>query len=606
MLWDLFINVFESRVASWMTSGCYPFQELPLLLAPRPPLSTLVVRLDKERKLVCSRGGETSPTATVDYDPSHEDDDPISQAFISAIHAYSMRWLRDPGNDKPEFKSGVDIQTQNRISTTVWYQARQRIQSAMSIPSYRSVLALHIFGLTPVPPDQQEGQIRDLCIEIALNHQNRLREEKGRDSQSYLATASVPWSGPEKQQNQLDGLESPNLQNMLYWFGMTCDTSRSLTRSCPSILVPRGIDDCNVWNHVEDNVNCFEETFGMLRYFDEPLSDDSAAIILQHASASYKMFWGAVVQVQDAVKLCQIPMLNLAISTALKLMGRFNEVFKLLLDRCGRDIMLLNERCQLDYVLVIIHFHLAVLVLLDTIPESAKTDSMVFEHKNLRKGSCVATVNAFSAALQVDKATLQGRSISTILMLDPCPDILAFAIRQAASSLMKLHEISEISTRTLNTMSSVLLNALKQLSDTIEGGEDQIEVLEMSLVKIKDSASKIGARAPRTTHGYLVIGEQTIEQLEPQIRSYPNQILSSLKIREEQCLSVTSTQCSTGSTDYESVTGWNLEARLLLHLQISILVLLELTKYRNSYTCLRNFNAHRVLACILVDLLIYV
>ncbi|RDW67080.1 hypothetical protein BP5796_09829 [Coleophoma crateriformis] len=195
------------------------------------------------------------------------------------------------------------------------------------------------------------------------------------------------------------------------------------------------------------------------------------------------MFWGAVVHVQDAVKLCQIPMVEFAISTALKLMGRLNEVFKLLLDRCGKDMMLLDERCQLDYGL------------LDTIPESAKTDSMVFEHKTLRKGSCVATVNACSAALQVDKATLQDRSIGSILMLDPCPDNLAFAIRQTASSLMKLHKLSEISIRTLNTMSSVLLSALKQLSVTIEGGADQIEVFEMSLFKIKDSASKIEARA---------------------------------------------------------------------------------------------------------------
>jgi hypothetical protein len=271
-----------------------------------------------------------------------KDEDPINQALTSAVHAFSMRWLKQ---SKPTSEIHDDRQAQEKLSSNVWHQARQKIESAMSTPTYRSILALHIFGLTPVPPDRPDEQIRDLCTEIALNHHKRLYQENLGDVSSNLRSVSVTGFDPEGQQKQFVGLDVSSLQDMLYWFGVLEDTSRSVRRSCPSI-----ISDCTgVWNLVEINKNRFEETFGSLRFFDEPTSDDTATMILKHASASNKMFWAAIGRVQDAAKLCQPLLLEIAVSNAFQRLARFDEVFRLLLDRCSRDILLLNEQNQLGY-----------------------------------------------------------------------------------------------------------------------------------------------------------------------------------------------------------------------------------------------------------------
>lgn len=498
MLWDVFIRVFELRISSWMASGCCPFREQTSLLAQRPLLSTLVVRLDK---FLCNRGVSSFQTAGGDHRRSQEDESLISQAFRSAIYAFSMRWLRQ---SKSTSKDIINMQAQKATSNNVWHQARQKISSAMSLPSYRSTLALHVFGLTPVPPDHHDEQIRDLCTEIALNHHNRLREENSIVVSSYLAAASVPQPDQEKPKEQANDWDQSILQDMLYWFGVLEDTSRSVRRSCPSIIP--GWKD--VWSLVEVNENQFEETFGPLRFFDEPISDDTATIILQHASASNKMFWATIAPVQEAMKLQRLPLLQAAISTAFMRLLRFDEVFKLLLDRCSRDILLLNEQNQLSYFLITLHFHLAVLILLDIVPESLKTESMIFEHKKIRKGSCVATVNALSAALQIDGGTLQDSFTGSILLLDPTPEGLILVIQRTASSLRKLHEEGEISTRALGTMLPVLLSGMRQLSEICQGTSDDIAILEKTVLEIKDHACEIDVLASGTKKSLFLMDDQ--------------------------------------------------------------------------------------------------
>jgi hypothetical protein len=124
-------------------------------------------------------------------------------------------------------------------------------------------------------------------------------------------------------------------------------------------------------------------------------------------------------------------------------------------------------------------------MLLDAFPESLKTESILFEHTKIRKGSCVATINALSAALQIECGPLQNTPTRSILLLDPTPEGLILAIRRTASSLMQLHKGGEISTRALNTMLPVLLNGLKQLSEICQGTAGDIAILEKSILESK-------------------------------------------------------------------------------------------------------------------------
>jgi hypothetical protein len=320
---------------------------------PQPHLSALVFRLDNESGLQ----GKPHDSKCLKYPENSEggqkDENVINKALRSAIYAFSMRWLRGSG---ASFKPTADQQAQTRRSKSVWHQARRDIESAMSMPSYRSILALHIFGLTPVPPDHHhdDEQIRDLCIEIALNHHNRLRSEDNGVLVSSLPAVSTPLFDIEEPQTQLTAQETSGLQSMLYWFSVLEDTSRSVRRSCCPVMSGY----IEAWALVELNENNFEETLGFHRYFDEPMPDETAYTILKHASASNKMFWAAIGRVQGAAKLHQPFLLECAISDAFTRLSRFDEVFKLLLDRCNRDILLLNEENQLAYCELLAFFEI--------------------------------------------------------------------------------------------------------------------------------------------------------------------------------------------------------------------------------------------------------
>lgn len=348
-LWDVFSRIFEPRLALVMASGCCPYPVQPTSLAPELSLWQLVTNLD-----LGDGGASTPPCEKSNEHISDQvrDDDIIKQALVIAVHAFSIRWLSlysGPG----EANTTTTDQSREDISDSFWHRACQIMYSIMSRPSYRSILALQIFAITPVPSKNADPRIRDLCADVALNQQNPLQSVRNRSNPSFESSMNTHNSilpSSLEQDSALTQCPRSYMQDRVFWFSVTCDTTRSLMQCRSSILLSNGTGDSKVWNHVRLSVQRFDMAFKPLRHSRIPLSDELANIILQHASAGQKMFSGAVVQVQNALYRQEdvIPQ-ETALNNAFQQLSYFKEVFILPLEQCAREFMFLNEQNQISY-----------------------------------------------------------------------------------------------------------------------------------------------------------------------------------------------------------------------------------------------------------------
>jgi hypothetical protein len=101
-------------------------------------------------------------------DKKAEDEKLVNQALVSAVHAFAVRWLYLQDAESTRGSMAAK-QAKDDFSNSIWSQAQQSMYPAMSRPSYRSILALHIFGVTPIPPNNGDRWVSNLCIGVALN-----------------------------------------------------------------------------------------------------------------------------------------------------------------------------------------------------------------------------------------------------------------------------------------------------------------------------------------------------------------------------------------------------------------------------------------------------
>jgi hypothetical protein len=265
----------------------------------------------------------------------------INQSLVSAVHAFAVRWLCLQDAESTHGSTAAK-QAKDDLAGSIWNQAHQSMYPAMSRPSYRSILALHIFGVTPIPPKNGDKRVSDLCIDVALNQHIKLQSTRKILQQKHNSksqTSNLPFNL----------LENVYLQDMAFWFGVMCDIARSITTCQPSILT-RKSGNSTIWTCIEQNLQSFITLFQSPGRSRMSMSDNVGEIILQHATAFNKMFWSTVIEVQDAFyrHKTDIPTQRL-VDSALRNMNRFEDIFRGYLDHCAKEFILLNEQNQIGY-----------------------------------------------------------------------------------------------------------------------------------------------------------------------------------------------------------------------------------------------------------------
>lgn len=259
--------------------------------------------------------------------------DIVKQALLSAIHAFSARWIP------------IDSEVKDKVMQQLWSYAHQSVYTAMIRPTYCSILALYLFGITPTSTSNSEMEASDLSLAISLRHYKQIALR----FRVFSYNSSTPLDQADNALVNEQALGLSQMQDTAYWFGVICDTSQALTRCQPSILLQAHLDADKVWYFIRKGISEFEERSQTWRSSRLPLSVENIYSIIQHGSAYVVLVWKAITMVQASLfHTIEGTTVEKATEIAVAELNRFDEVFGPLLGLCRRDFILLNEKVRIS------------------------------------------------------------------------------------------------------------------------------------------------------------------------------------------------------------------------------------------------------------------
>ncbi|KAL7944973.1 hypothetical protein V8C42DRAFT_324222 [Trichoderma barbatum] len=356
-LWTVFTLIFEPALTLWTGPDCSPYV-VPDHMSGLTMLQ-LVVSLDWAN-CACS----TDSQAPTRHGCSRCDRD-VQLALISSVHAFSFRWLPLVTDN------AIDSQQLLLLGDSLWRNAKSRVMSVFDKLSYQTVLALYLFGLTPISEGgsmdvENAHSAGEISIDMALRHIHRLRVKR-RDLRFSGTGLSVGRSDGQGTKNHNTVNEDfIHAENMMYWAGVVFDTSSSMTRGCPSILCSGvfGFEEEPVFRLMKARVQLFHESTEVWRQKGFVPTSQSTLYIVHRASTWKGYVWKIIGALREAInhgyEESVIARLQRLIAQALE---RFNRTFKPLLATCEKHLLFLSKDARLCYYLLRLHYYMGLLLL---------------------------------------------------------------------------------------------------------------------------------------------------------------------------------------------------------------------------------------------------
>ncbi|KAK5064329.1 hypothetical protein LTR84_000162 [Exophiala bonariae] len=385
----------------------------------------------------------------------------VNQALISAVHAFSARWLPlSCFGEVNQPKSPHLLVAKEHFVECIWKRAQKDVEKVLTIPSYRSILALYLFGVTPTSSKNAERQIADYCMETALRHYVRLRARK-----CITASSVVPVGSDMTQDfgsnDRIIGTqdahheEHQHLEDTAYWFGIVIDGSRALTRCQPSVLLPGLTGDSRVWDLIKRQSENSANVFRSISSAKTLLTDETVTIMVQYGFQCKTLFWKAVSRLQECLFYQSIEVsLAVVLGDIEREITRFEKNFTHFLDKCGRDYILLSVKSRINYFDTLDWHH-----------EVFQRD-LTIDVEAHRLSSTRAIVTSINLMLS-QSDTFAGDDPTSIILKDPYPEHTRNGLSRAAYSVLKMYAASALPKQVAEIMASSLfagLEVLKQIS----------------------------------------------------------------------------------------------------------------------------------------------
>lgn len=275
----------------------------------------------------------------------------IQLALISSVHAFSCRWLPLVTDN------AIDSQQLLVLGNHLWNNAKARVMAVFDKLSYQTVLALYLFGLTPIAEEvsmdiENAYMAGEVSIDMTLRQIHRLRVKR-RDLR-FSGTGLSFGKNDGKVPNVRNSVNEDfiHAENMMYWAGVVFDTSSSMTRGCPSILCSGvfGFEEEPVFCLIKARVQLFHESTEAWRQNGfVPTSHDTLYIV--HRASTWKGYvWKLIGVLREAMNHgygeSVIARLQSLIAEAL---DRFDRTFRPLLAACEKHILFFSKDARLCY-----------------------------------------------------------------------------------------------------------------------------------------------------------------------------------------------------------------------------------------------------------------
>ncbi|KAL5359443.1 hypothetical protein BJX96DRAFT_183770 [Aspergillus floccosus] len=309
------------------------------------------------------------------------DDRLVGQSLQVAISAFSARWL--PLISR---QSHSELRYQH-IVQALWRYVRRDMLRVINRPSYRSMLTLFLFALTPIPAgipkdEEMDGISGQACIHAGLQQIQMLRaRQRTVQFNGTVVPASTTLNSNLIVPEKVEASDFIAAENIAYWAALTFDTSASLTWNCRSLLSSGlvGFEAELPWRLVKTGVTVFrDESQNWAAHEVCNMTDERANQIISSATAFKLLAWKLTAVFKEALRDGHDEVeITRALSLVTEAMKEFDENYRGPLDECQKRMPFLGQYTRFRWYCLMLHYYLSILLLIDTIELADRSDLLI-------------------------------------------------------------------------------------------------------------------------------------------------------------------------------------------------------------------------------------
>ncbi|RGP60416.1 3-hydroxybutyryl- dehydrogenase [Fusarium longipes] len=390
----------------------------------------------------------------------------------STISAFAARWL-------PVTSEAETNENHRDLVQSLWRHARRDMLRVMNRPSYRSMLSLLLFALTPIPEGISEeeetyGMSGQACVHAALQQIQTLRARH-----RYLHFSGSKVSASLRSETIVttpESIESSgfiNAESTVYWAALTFDTSASLTLSCRPLLSSGlfGFESELPWRLVRTCAKMFDENARQWKQASSDMTDERANQIIA-AGASWKLLgWKLTAIFKEALRDGhEEPEVRKSYFAVVDSIKQFGIIYRPLLDECYKRMPFLGQKTKLRWFSLMLHYHLSILMLVDIIEATDRQD-LLPDIADISTDAENTVMNTLAFGLH-NTFTLKrpcndsgGKSVFTIpiVSIDPYPHHAVAGVQLLRKGIDRDFEAGKIMEETYQSLLSTLEQTLRHL-----------------------------------------------------------------------------------------------------------------------------------------------
>ncbi|THC95047.1 hypothetical protein EYZ11_005485 [Aspergillus tanneri] len=402
------------------------------------------------------------------------------ESLRSAMAAFSARWL-------PLALGKLDaIRRCPSIVHALWRHARRDMLRVINRPSYRSMLALFLFALTPIPAgiseeEELDGISGQACIHAALQQIQTLRAR-----QRSLQFNGTKVSEPIKS-NVIPAIPEAvattdfiTAENIAYWAALTFDTSASLTLNCRPLLSSGlfGFESELPWRLVRAGAAKFQKQMQEWNTnAASEITDERASQIVASGSAWKLLAWKLTAVFKEALRDGHDESeINKAFRLVVEFIQEFNDIYRGPLEACQRRMPFLGEQIRFRWYSLMLHYHLSILLLVNSIEVTGRLD-LLAEVAEASTDAQNVVVNALifglhnTVTLSIQPPSVPSGCVCTpgtsasvpIIALDPYPHHIVAVVQLVQKAVDRDLALGKITGSAHKNLQSVLVRALDHL-----------------------------------------------------------------------------------------------------------------------------------------------
>ncbi|KIM93845.1 hypothetical protein OIDMADRAFT_69639, partial [Oidiodendron maius Zn] len=411
-------------------------------------------------------------------------EDQLDLSLVKAIHSFSARWLylgdisRSKRQQHPYYDS---------ITRHFWRIARKDMLKVINIISYRSILTLLIFGLTPIPTglskdEETDGVTGQICMRLGLEMLHQLRVQV---SIPQFYNSKVLRSIKDGRLNAMAkdsyGEEFISIESAAYAAAMIFDNDPAIIEDCRFTLSSGllGFESEPIFGLFKPQACIFHDATVEWRREGFNVSNENASrVVLATATWTY-YFWKIIAIFKEALREgYDNKIVAKAYSAVLETIQKFKITYRPLMDICEQRLQFLPWRLKFGWYNTMLRYHLGILKLLEAIERNKHIDLLLnfkVERSDSEQGAINILKFGLDARAPVPKCcseitTTKDGSVSmnvigtaSFIAIDPWPDNIITTVQLISTAINGGRKKGLIGPDAFDNLRDTLFQTVRQL-----------------------------------------------------------------------------------------------------------------------------------------------